>query len=326
MKMGIWFFFSLMLLNVSSAVSQASDTLIQINFVVHIGKQDQPTDGRSIFISGNHKTLGLWKPDGFPLTPGADSTYVGEVRVPSSSTLELKLTQGSWERVEVSRSGDSIQNRKVQCSSDCTIELYPEGFLDPASPWEFEIRHFEEMDTLSPPAPHPVVFVGSSSIRFWSTLKSDFPLTAPLNRGFGGAHISDLILYYNRIISVYQPSQVVIYIGENDLMNGVNPSQLTQLIWDFKERIEKDFPLTQIYVTTLKPSPALRTFHDQIIEVNNELKNWPARDSKITFVDVYDAMLDSRDQIRPELFIADGLHMNRVGYAIWAHIFSQYFN
>jgi hypothetical protein len=41
--------------------------------------------------------------------------------------------------------------------------------------WEKEISAFEQQDRENPPPKNAIVFVGSSSIRLWSTLAEDFP-------------------------------------------------------------------------------------------------------------------------------------------------------
>jgi hypothetical protein len=50
---------------------------------------------------------------------------------------------------------------------------------------------FARQDRLQPPPPHGVLFIGSSSIRAWSTLAEDFPGVPVINRGFGGSAIAD---------------------------------------------------------------------------------------------------------------------------------------
>jgi lysophospholipase L1-like esterase len=44
------------------------------------------------------------------------------------------------------------------------------------------------------------------------------------------------------------------------------------------------------------------------------------------FIDVFEAMLDSRGGPRAELFLADGLHMNRAGYELWTQLLFPYRN
>ena len=58
------------------------------------------------------------------------------------------------------------------------------------------------------------LFTGSSSIRMWESLEDDFPEINLINRGFGGAHLSDVIFFYERLFPNYKPEQIVLYCGE----------------------------------------------------------------------------------------------------------------
>ena len=62
-----------------------------------------------------------------------------------------------------------------------------------------------------PPNPGCIVFVGSSSIRFWDTLVSDMKPLDVINRGFGGSQFSDLDQYADRLVVAYHPRAVVVY-------------------------------------------------------------------------------------------------------------------
>ena len=57
--------------------------------------------------------------------------------------------------------------------------------------WEPAIEAFARQDRAQPPPRHGVLFIGSSSIRAWSTLAEDFPGVPVINRGFGGSAIAD---------------------------------------------------------------------------------------------------------------------------------------
>ena len=57
---------------------------------------------------------------------------------------------------------------------------------DQAPPFEADIKKFEAEDAKNPPAKGGIVFVGSSSIVRWKSLKEDFPGYNVINRGFGG--------------------------------------------------------------------------------------------------------------------------------------------
>src|ERR1700690_91080 len=73
-----------------------------------------------------------------------------------------------------------------------------------SSKWEPEIAAFEASDRTNPPPKGCIVFVGSSSIRLWSTLQIDFPGLPVVNRGFGGSEIADSVNLAERIITKYQ--------------------------------------------------------------------------------------------------------------------------
>src|SRR5580765_193556 len=79
--------------------------------------------------------------------------------------------------------------------------------------WEPEIAAFEASDKTNPPPKDCILFVGSSSIRMWTTLKQDFPGLPVVNRGFGGSELADSVKLAERIILPYHPRQVIIYAG-----------------------------------------------------------------------------------------------------------------
>ena len=51
--------------------------------------------------------------------------------------------------------------------------------------WEPEIAAFERADRESPPPRDAILFVGSSSIRFWDDLAEDMEPLVVIRRGFG---------------------------------------------------------------------------------------------------------------------------------------------
>src|SRR3954465_3242868 len=71
--------------------------------------------------------------------------------------------------------------------------------------WEADIEAFEKQDQRNPPPAHPILFVGSSTIRFWK-VSDAFPGLPVLNRGFGGSETSDVLYYFDRVVARYHPS------------------------------------------------------------------------------------------------------------------------
>ena len=68
---------------------------------------------------------------------------------------------------------------------------------------------------------------------------------------------------------------------------------------------------------SIKPSIARWSLTDSIRATNRLIHDYVAGDKKLQYVDVFTPMLDASGQVRRELFVADGLHMNARGYSIW---------
>src|SRR6476620_8032383 len=77
-----------------------------------------------------------------------------------------------------------------------------------------EIDAFDTADRATPPAPGGIVFVGSSTIRLWSTLVQDFAGLPVINRGFGGSTFPEALHYLQRTVVRYHPRTVVVYEGD----------------------------------------------------------------------------------------------------------------
>ena len=121
--------------------------------------------------------------------------------------------------------------------------------LSAQSPLKFEkeIIKFEQSDSINPPKKQQVLFIGSSSFRLWSDFSERFKEYAVINRGFGGAEISDVTHYANRILIPYRPSKVFIYAGENDIGNGQSPDQVYKEFLELFELISAKLPHSQFY-------------------------------------------------------------------------------
>jgi lysophospholipase L1-like esterase len=196
----------------------------------------------------------------------------------------------------------------------------------PASPnrWEADIKKFEEADRQNPPAKSAVVFVGSSSIRMWKDLAEDFPDTKVINRGFGGSQLADSTYYADRIVIPYQPRMVVLYAGDNDLAAGKTPQQVFEDYKAFVSRVREKLPNAKIAFISIKPSLARVKLMEQMRATNELIRGYAAAGKNLVFIDVFPPMLNQAGQPRPELFIQDGLHMNREGYDIWRKVVAPY--
>ncbi len=188
--------------------------------------------------------------------------------------------------------------------------------LDPRR-FEPEILAFEAADRTRPPPGGGVVFVGSSSIKNWTDLGADFPGLPVLNRGFGGSTMADVVFYMGRTVIPYQPRLVVVYAGDNDMVEGRTPGQVVADFRAFAAQLRSTLPGARLAFVSIKPSPSRRSYIERMRETNQRIRADIARDTLQTYVDVFAPMLDTAGQPRAELFEADSLHMTRAGYLLW---------
>ena len=190
------------------------------------------------------------------------------------------------------------------------------------SPWEKEIGAFEARDKTNMPPKGEILFVGSSSIRFWNSLARDFPGKTVINRGFGGSQIADSTALADRIIVPYAPREIVFYAGDNDLAAGKSADRVFADFQAFLARIHERLPKARVAFISIKPCPLRWKLKDKVAEVNRRIA--AIRDDRLIYIDVSTSMLGADGKPRPELFRPDGLHPNEKCYQLWAKLITPY--
>lgn len=184
-------------------------------------------------------------------------------------------------------------------------------------PWKDEIDRMLAADAAHAPVQDGVLFIGSSSIRLWTTLARDFPGIPVVNRGFGGSMLADATRNVGRLVTPFHPRVVVIYAGDNDIAAKRSPSQVLADFKEFVARVRRDSPRIPVLYLAIKPSVARFALWPKMREANESIAAWARTRRDVLVVDATKSMLDAAGQPRPELFENDGLHMRAAGYALW---------
>jgi len=195
---------------------------------------------------------------------------------------------------------------------------------DSHSRWENDIQAFEASDRTNAPPSNAILFVGSSSIRLWKTLAEDFPEWPVINRGFGGSQVADSVAFVDRIVTPYRPRQIVLYAGDNDLAAERTPEQIEADFKTFVRRVHKRLPRCWITFIAIKPSPARQALIEKARAANERVREATRAHPRLSFVDIFTPMLGTDGQPRPELFMADKLHLNAEGYRLWTQLTRPY--
>jgi lysophospholipase L1-like esterase len=191
-------------------------------------------------------------------------------------------------------------------------------------PFAKEITQYKEQDSKDFPPSNGILFVGSSSLRIWKNLEEVYKDYNAINRGFGGSTLGQAIYYADDIIYPYQPRQVVIYSGENDLAEGASVEITYDRFKTFFDLIRKKMPNVPIAFISIKPSPSRVNLMPKMIAANKLIEDFLAKKTNTKFINVFDAMLQNNQQPKSDIFLADNLHMNDKGYQIWINIITPY--
>jgi len=186
--------------------------------------------------------------------------------------------------------------------------------------WEKEISGIEASHPAKPEDKGGIVFIGSSSIRMWSTLASDFPKHRVANHGFGGSQIEDSVQYVDRIVTPYQPRLVIMYAGGNDINAGKSAETVATDFKSFVEKVRAKQPDVPISYISIAPNPKRWSQIETVKKANALIAEYCAQGTKLKFIDVFSQMLGPDGQPKPDIYLKDQLHMNPKGYAIWKEI------
>jgi lysophospholipase L1-like esterase len=199
------------------------------------------------------------------------------------------------------------------------ISLISKSLSGDPKAWESTVRKFEAHDRLQPPPTDVIVFTGSSSITFWSTLAQDMAPLPAINRGFGGSRLNDVVHYAPRLVVAYQPRAVVLFAGTNDI-SGPKP-KTAQAVFDgyraFVDVVHAALPATPIYYISITPTPSRWKLWPTVQEANRLIAAHTTTDPRLHYIDMTDAIMGADGKPDRSLFRFDRLHPNPKGYAVW---------
>ena len=199
-----------------------------------------------------------------------------------------------------------------------TYQVIPAELIPDPKRFDKIFKDYRKSDQESfPKQDKLVLFTGSSSIRLWKNLPSSFPKVNTLNRGFGGAHLSDVLHFYDSLFPLYRPEQIVLYCGENDLWSGKPVDQVFDAFSKLWRKISIDLPNSTLIYLSCKPSPKRISKWSVYQSLNRRVESFCNADSKLTFVDLSSTLLKVDMTFYDGLWSDDNLHVNNKGYYKW---------
>lgn len=160
------------------------------------------------------------------------------------------------------------------------------------------------------------VFYGSSTIRIWGQerLEQDMEPMKALCHGFGGSTAEEALYYYPLLVRPYAPRVLVWYEGDNDMSCGYSPDAAAELSERVFDWARTDFPNLPIIIIPTKHCPARDVLLPQIKIYNAHLKAFAATHENVQLINLDSILYDENAQLRDDIFEADRLHFNALGY------------
>jgi hypothetical protein len=190
------------------------------------------------------------------------------------------------------------------------------------APFADQISAFGASDQTNPPAACSTIFVGSSTIRRWESLVADMAPLPAVNRGFGGARMDQVNVYFDQTVGRHNPRAVVLYAGANDINAGESPDQVFADVETFLFLKTSKLGPTPVYLIANAVVPARIEQRAEVETLNAKLKALADQRDDLVYIDPGPRMFDGQGRLKP-VFVEDGIHMNREGYELWIPVLKQ---
>jgi lysophospholipase L1-like esterase len=191
--------------------------------------------------------------------------------------------------------------------------------------FEKEIIALEAKDKTETYDKNAVLFIGSSSIKYWKNMDADLAPIPVIQRGFGGANFSDVLLYTPRLVYPHEFRAVAVFVA-NDITGGKKdkkPEEVEAMFKYFVKQIRKKNSKAPIFFIALTPTPLRWAVWPQASQVNDLIEAYCKKQNNLYFIKTQDAYLGTDGQPIKDYFVSDNLHQNEKGYAVWSSIIKK---
>ena len=188
--------------------------------------------------------------------------------------------------------------------------------------WEGEIALFDSLNLVEDVHAGTLLVTGSSSVRLWDSIHSDLAPYQVIQRGYGGAKLTDFNYYAERILMPGPYGAIVIFVA-NDI-SGVesdkSPREVRDLFRELVKKLRKSNPGTPIFWVETTPTPSRWQVSPQARQANELIASYCDKNEDLHFIATFDHYLNPLGIPDSAFFRQDMLHLNRKGYRQWSEI------
>ena len=176
-----------------------------------------------------------------------------------------------------------------------------------------------------------IVFFGDSITEQYK-LDKFFHEPYIINKGVGGDKTEDLLERIEKDVYQYNPSDVIILVGINDILHDINDDDILLNIETIVNDIKLNRPAANIFVESIYPineklineNKEHKVYNKNIKSINKEIKQMCLQNG-VTYINVFDSLTDEEGNIK-KLYTKEGLHLTNLGYLRVTSVLQEYIN
>ena len=220
---------------------------------------------------------------------------------------------------------DNDKGKQDSCIHSMAAWLYTrlkaKGNYDPEdyARWESEIHVFDSLNSTEKYSDKAVMFLGSSSIRFWKHIKDDLGYPYIILRGFGGSNLADVAYFTKRILYPVQPRALFLYVA-NDIVGNAKdktPDQVLELVKYIVKLAREKFPAMPIAWLAIFPNESRWKVWEKVKQANKLVKEFCESQTNLFYIDSADKFLGKDGRPIEKYYRNDKLHLTDAGYRVW---------
>lgn len=138
----------------------------------------------------------------------------------------------------------------------------------------------------------PIAFYGSSSFRIWNSIAEDLGSLNVVNLGFGGGTFLSGIHYLDQLLAPLKPGRIALYFGENDIASdGLTARTTFRHLNVLRDRIAQVLPQSEVFVLSIKDSPARWIYRDEFADFNQLARDWCKERDDTTWIEASTSLI-----------------------------------
>ncbi|TNM63420.1 GDSL-type esterase/lipase family protein [Aliirhizobium smilacinae] len=165
----------------------------------------------------------------------------------------------------------------------------------------------------------PIAFYGSSSFRIWNSITEDLGSLDVVNLGFGGGTFLSGIHYLDQLLKPLKTRRIALYFGENDIASdGLTAHTTFRHLKDLRNRISQALPQSEVFILSIKHSPARWIYHHEFELFNQLARDWCEGRDDTSWIEAGNGLIGENGLPMFRYYLPDLVHMNAAGYAVWS--------